>query len=82
MRTPVKRFPRGGHTIKEAAELTGLSEATISAWTSEPRGVYLARADEKRVQILRLRAQGMTMRAIAAKVGCSVGLVAYYCKGN
>lgn len=75
------RVPRNGRTIKEAAALTGLSERSIKRWTSEPREVYLARADEKRQRIRELRAQGLTMRAIAAEVGCTVGTVHRYVHG-
>ena len=45
------RVPRNGRTVKEAAELTGLSTATIIRWTSEPREVYINRANEKRRRI-------------------------------
>lgn len=75
------RVPRNGRTIKEAAALTGLSERSIQRWTSEPREVYLARADEKRQAVRRLRAEGLTMRAIAAELGCSVGTVHRYVHG-
>jgi hypothetical protein len=73
-----ERIPRNGRTTREAAELTGLSFRT-PALTSEPREVYLARADEKRTQVLKLRAKGL-MRAIAEN-GCSVGTVHRYVHG-
>lgn len=73
-----KRIPRNGKTIREVAEGTGLSTATIERWTSEPREDYLARADEKRRRVRELRAQGLSMRAIAAEIGCSVGTVHRY----
>lgn len=75
------RVPRNGRTIKEAAALTGLSERSIQRWTSEPREVYLARADEKRQAVRKFRAEGLTMRAIAAELGCSVGTVHRYVHG-
>lgn len=75
-----QKVPRNGRTVKEAAALTGLSTATIIRWTSEPRENYLARADEKRVRVAELRAQGLTMRAIAKELGCSVGTVHRYVK--
>lgn len=75
-----QKVPRNGRTVKEAAALTGLSTATIIRWTSEPRADYLARADEKRRKVAELRAQGLTMRAIAAEIGCSVGTVHRYVK--
>lgn len=72
------RRPRNGRTIKEAAALTGLTEQTIKRWTSEPRAVYLAKADKKRVAVRKLRAEGLTMQAIADKLGCSIGTVHRY----
>lgn len=74
------RIPRNGKTIREVAEGTGLSTATIERWTSEPRADYLARADEKRARVKELRAKGLSMRAIAAEIGCSVGTVHRYVK--
>src|SRR5699024_5106787 len=74
------RIPRNGKTIREVAEGTGLSTATIERWTSAPREDYLAQANEKRAQVQELRAKGLSMRAIAAEIGCSVGLVHRYVK--
>lgn len=75
-----QRIPRNGKTIREVAEGTGLSTATIERWTSEPRADYLARADEKRARVRVLRAQGLSIRAIAAETGYSVGTVHRYVK--
>ena len=75
------RLPRKGRTARELAEATGLSTRQIQNWTSEPREVYLARADEKRTEALKLRAKGLSMRAIAGKIGCSVGTVHRYVHG-
>jgi DNA-binding NarL/FixJ family response regulator len=75
------RLPRKGRTARELAEATGLSTRQIQNWTSEPREVYLARADEKRTEVLKLRAKGLSMRAIAGKIGCSVGTVHRYVHG-
>ena len=69
------RIPRKGKTIREIAEKTGFSTASITRWTSENREVWLERAAERREKIHQLRAQGLTMRAIAAEVGCGVGTV-------
>ncbi|ARX64196.1 Hypothetical protein Cp262_2089 [Corynebacterium pseudotuberculosis] len=60
--------------------LTGLSTATTILWTSEPREDYLARANEKRARVQELCAKGLTMRAIATEIGCSVGTVHRYSK--
>lgn len=79
MTTRVK-MPRNGRTVKEAAEITGLSTATIIRWTSEPREEYLARANEKRRKVRKLRAQGLSIRAIARETGYSVGTVHRYAK--
>lgn len=73
-----ERIPRNGLTIRELAERTGFTPRTVQNWTSEPREVYLARADEKRQRVLALRERGLSMRAIANEIGCSVGLVHYY----
>lgn len=72
------RLPRRGRTAREIAEATGMSVRQVQNWTSEPRAKYLARADERRARIQELRAQGLSMRAIAAEVGCSVGTVHRY----
>lgn len=75
------RLPRNGRTAREVAERIGMSERSAQRWTSEPREVYLARADEKRQAVRKLRAEGLTMRAIAAELGCSVGTVHRYVHG-
>lgn len=76
------RVPRNGRTIKEAAALTGLSERSIRRWTSEPREVYLARADAKRTQAQALREQGLSIRAIAERTGISKSSVHRYINGE
>jgi DNA-directed RNA polymerase specialized sigma24 family protein len=42
---------------------------------AEERSEYLTRAQERRLRIRELRETGLSMRAIAAEVGCSVGTV-------
>lgn len=69
------RLPRNGMSVRELAERTGVSTASIIRWTSEPREVYLDRVQQRRERIRELRATGMTMRAIATELGCSVGTV-------
>lgn len=69
------RYPRNGKTAREAAERTGMSIRTAQRWTSEPREVYLARAAERRRQIVELRSKGLTMRAIADQLGVALGTV-------
>lgn len=73
--TERKRYPRNGRTVREAAALTGLSTATIIRWTSEPREDYLRRGHGRAERIRELRAEGLTMRAIAERLDCSVGTV-------
>lgn len=73
--TTRERIPRNGKTAREVAEKTGLSLRTIMEWTAEPREAYLSRAEERRQEIRELRETGLSMRAIAAEVGCSVGTV-------
>lgn len=70
-----ERIPRNGLTIRELAERAGVDPRTIKRWTSDPREVYLSRAEQRRLRIRELRETGLSMRAIAAKVGCSVGTV-------
>lgn len=67
-------------TAKVMAERLGVSERTIFNYIAEPRSEYEARANERRRLIAEKRAQGMTMRAIAAELGVSLGLVATYAK--
>lgn len=45
-----------------------------------PRDAYLGEAEARRREAREYRAAGWTMRAIAAKLGVSVGAVANYCK--
>lgn len=71
---------RNGWSVRELAEKTGASPRSIERWTSEPRADYLARADEKRARVRVLRAQGLSIRAIAAETGYSVGTVHRYVK--
>ncbi|WP_423817529.1 helix-turn-helix domain-containing protein [Rothia nasimurium] len=45
---------------------------------AEPRDQYLARANAKREQVAELRAQGLSVRAIANKLGISKSAVGRY----
>lgn len=73
--TTRERIPRNGKTAREVAEKTGLSIRTIMEWTAESRETYLSRAEQRRQKIRELRETGLSMRAIAAEVGCSLGTV-------
>lgn len=76
MTQPVRqRLPRNGKSIREAAELTGLGRATIIRWTSAPRDEFLQHAADRRKEARKLRAEGLTMRAIAKRLGVGVGTV-------
>ncbi|WP_413464544.1 helix-turn-helix domain-containing protein [Corynebacterium sp. 21KM1197] len=55
-----------------------MSVRSAQRWTREPREVYIARAHEKRDKVQNLHSQGLSMRAIAKEVGCSVGTVHRY----
>lgn len=71
------RYPRKGRTARELAELAGKSVRTAQRWTSEPREQYEARVAERHERIRELRAEGKSMRAIAAELGVSVSTVHY-----
>lgn len=66
---------RRNHTAAELAKRFGVTARTIRNTVAEERSVYLSRAERRRQQIRELREQGLSMRAIADEVGCSVGTV-------
>ncbi|GAA3853059.1 helix-turn-helix domain-containing protein [Brevibacterium ammoniilyticum] len=70
-----ERIPRNGLTIRELAARAGVDPRTVKRWTSDPRDVYLSRAEQRRERIRELRETGLSYRAIAAEVGCSIGTV-------
>lgn len=72
-----RRHPRNGISIRELAQRSGSSTASIIRWTSEPRADYEGRAAQRHERIRELREQGFSMRAIAAEVGVTVGAVHY-----
>ena len=45
------RVPRNGRTIREAAEITGLSPRSIRRWTSMPRSQYIREQKQRREEI-------------------------------
>lgn len=73
----VQRNPRNGLSIRELATRIGRSPSTIKRYTSEPRETYESRAAERHTRIRELRAEGLSMRAIAEQVGVTVGAVHY-----
>ena len=66
---------RRSQTARELAERFGVSTRTITRTVAEERSEFLSRAQQRRVRIRELRETGMSYRAIAAEVGCSVGTV-------
>lgn len=73
---------RRKYTAREMAERFNKTPQTIRNLMAEPRSEYEARASERHQRILELRAQGLSIRAIAAELGCSRGPVEYALKKN
>lgn len=69
-------------TAREMAERLGVSDRTIRNYMAQPRAEYISDASKRRQRIRVLRAQGMSYRAIAAEVGCSISTVHYALKNN
>ncbi len=72
---PTPTRARRNHTAAELAKRFGVTARTIRNTVAEERSVYLSRAEQRREQIRELRETGLSMRAIADEVGCSVGTV-------
>lgn len=66
---------RGGLTYKALRELGVTKTKAYKENRFEPREEYLARAEQRREAVLRLRREGKTIRAIAEELGVSVGTV-------
>lgn len=66
---------RRSQTAQELGERFNRSPRTVRRVIAEPREDYLTRAQQRRERIRELREQGMTYRAIAAEVGCSLSTV-------
>ena len=62
-------------TARELAEKFGVSERTIRSLMAEPREEFLNRAQQRRIQAGKLRAQGMQYKDIAEEMGLSIGAV-------
>ncbi len=74
MSTPTRA--RRKMTARELGEKFGRSPRTIRRIIAEERSEWLARAEQRHQQIRELRAtRGMSMRAIAAELGCSASTV-------
>jgi DNA-binding NarL/FixJ family response regulator len=70
-RTPARR----NMTAREAAELLGCSPRRIRAAVAEPREEFLARAAERRENVMALRGKGLKYREIADALGLPMGTV-------
>ena len=64
-------------TAREVAERLGVSERTVRNFVAQPREEYLADAAARRQRIRAMRAEGLSMRAIAEREGVTVGAVHY-----
>lgn len=71
---PVRR----NKTARELAERLGVTPRTVQRLMAEPRADYLARANSKRQQVAKLRATGLSVRAIAQETGISKSAVGRY----
>lgn len=58
-------------TAREAAARFGVSERTIRRTMSEPRAEFEARAKERRLQAVALRAEGLKWAAVGERMGIS-----------
>lgn len=65
-------------TAREAAERLGVTPRTVQRLMAEPRDQYLARANTKREQVAELRAEGLSIRAIAEKLAIPRSTVGRY----
>lgn len=62
-------------TAREAAEIVGCTPRHIRRVVAEPREEFLARAAERRENVLTLRGKGMKYREIADELGLPMGTV-------
>jgi transposase len=62
-------------TAREVAEQMGCSIRTIQRIAAEPRDEFLARAAERRENVLALRGKGMKYREIADELALPMGTV-------
>lgn len=65
-------------TAREAAERLGVTTCTVQRLMAEPREQYLAHANSKREQVAALRAEGLSVRAIAEKLEISKSAAGRY----
>lgn len=65
-------------SARELSEQLGVSVSTVRRLMAEPREQYLARANSKREQVAELRANGLSVRAIAEKLEISKSAAGRY----
>ena len=74
---PLRKFDRGGRSIREVAQIMGVNVVTVAKYTSDPREDYLARAQSRREQIQAAYLSGRykTLQEIADSMDCSLSTV-------
>jgi DNA-directed RNA polymerase specialized sigma24 family protein len=74
---PLRKFDRGGRSIREVAQIMGVNAVTVAKYTSDPREEYLARAQSRREQIQAAYLSGRykTLQEIANAMDCSLSTV-------
>lgn len=84
----VRRVRRHGGARRNGITYRTLLAAGLTQAEAKERGLvedreeYLGRAAERRDAVRKLRAEGMTIRAIAQQLGLSVGTVHRYAKAD
>lgn len=76
MKTEPTRAKRK-QTARELAERFGVHPSTIRRTVAQSREDYLSEAAKRRSRIRALRAEGLSMRAIAEREGITPGAVHY-----
>lgn len=66
---------RRERTAREVAAQLGVSERTVRRFIAQPRDEFMSDVQARRERIRELREQGLSYRAIADAVGCSIGTV-------
>lgn len=75
--SPAPTRAKRKHTATEWAERFGVTPRTIRNTVAQERSEYLSEAAKRHQRIRELRAEGLSMRAIAAEVNVSVSAVHY-----
>lgn len=75
--SPAPTRAKRKHTAAELAKRFGVTPRTIQNTVAQERSEYLSEAAKRHQRIRELRAEGLSMRAIAAEVNVSVSAVHY-----